>query len=99
MGIEMVQAGFNGKERRRFPRRTVDIDGVIMLPGNNRVICSIVNVSNIGAGLALDTLKELPSQFMLKIERPVPVYRFCKLSWQEGAMAGVGFSNRLAFLD
>jgi hypothetical protein len=95
----MSQVRSQDKDRRRYLRRSLDIDGVIVLPGERRVMCSVVDVSETGAQIALDTPEELPHRFMLKIERPVPVYRFCQFSWRQGAIVGVWFPHRPVAID
>lgn len=84
----------SNQERRRYVRREIDIEGVIVLPDDRRLTCRIMDISETGALIALETPETLPHRFMLQIERPVPVYRYCERTRQEGAMIGVWFPNR-----
>ena len=87
------------KEKRRHARREIRLDGIVILPDGRQVNCKLSDISETGALLALETPHEMPHRFMLKIERPVPVYRFCELMRQEGAMIGVHYPNRPQLID
>jgi hypothetical protein len=56
---------FESPERRKMPRRTLFVDGVISFAGGTRMRCFVQNVSQTGATVAFATVTDLPAVFTL----------------------------------
>jgi hypothetical protein len=54
-------------ERRKAERRSCNFRGTILIDGANRVGCSVVNISAIGALLAVPSILGIPMQFELQV--------------------------------
>lgn len=83
-------------ERRRLHRQPVDIHGKI-LRGDNlpESICSIRNISKLGAELRIGADQILPEEFQLVVRFRNQTYE-CRQHWRDGKRLGVEFVGRIA---
>jgi hypothetical protein len=58
--------GFCGVERRCEIRQKTDVTGQIVLPTGQTARCSVTDISNAGAGLAVASAFGLPEAFELR---------------------------------
>ena len=79
---------FLGKQKRSERRLMRDIHARVMLDGFAKRDCKIVDISDSGARLAINSTTPLPRRFSLAIETTA---KPCELVWRNGAMAGVKF--------
>ncbi len=85
-----------GVERRRLHRRQVDIHGKILRGANfPESICSIQNMSKLGAELRVGADQELPEEFQLVVRFEDQTY-LCRQHWRDGKRLGVAFIDRVA---
>jgi PilZ domain len=84
--------GYVGAEHRRDPRKTVRISAEIMIGDSVRCECTIRNISQGGAMLAIPAGCVLPDQFML-----IPPSRLCRVVWRKADRVGVAFQAEEPF--
>ena len=78
-------------ERRRANRHPVDIHGKILRGGDlPESICSIRNMSALGAELRVGADQIFPDEFLLFVRADGRTYQ-CKQHWRDGSRLGVGF--------
>lgn len=78
--------GYVGVEHRRHPRKDVRISAEITIGDSVRYECTIMNISQGGAMLAIPAGCVLPDQFML-----IPPSRLCRVAWRKEDRVGVAF--------
>ena len=79
---------FLGKQKRTERRMKRDIHARVMLDGFAKRDCKIVDISDSGARLAINSTTPLPRRFSIAFASTA---RPCELVWRNGAMAGVKF--------
>ena len=78
--------------KKRDVRRAVHHAGLISLAGGFAARkCVLVNLSQSGAQLSLDTATALPPHFKLSLNGDVRRAFSCELVWQRGKSAGMRF--------
>jgi hypothetical protein len=93
-GIAMVAVGSFRKhaELRKQPRRQFHYNARIVTDGKTPPIaCSIADISQTGARLALQHDEELPDTFILLLTANGGARRACRVVWREGQTVGVEF--------
>jgi hypothetical protein len=80
--------------RRRHPRKTVNISAEITIGDSVQCECTIMNISQGGAMLAIPAGCVLPDQFML-----IPPSRLCRVAWRNEDRVGVAFRADEPFMD
>ena len=84
----------NRAELRRKPRRAFHYTARIVTGGDPPAIaCSIADISEIGARLALESETELPDEFVLLLTAKGTPRRNCRLVWRDGLAIGVEFPH------
>jgi hypothetical protein len=86
--------GYVDAERRRDPRKTVSISAEITIGDAVQCDCTIINISQGGALLAIPAGFVLPDQFML-----TPPSRVCRVAWRNEDRVGVSFQADESFMD
>ncbi len=83
-------------ERRRLHRQPVDIHGKI-LRGDDQPesICSIRNISKLGAELRVGADQILPEKFQLVVRFRNQTYD-CRQHWRDGKRLGVEFIDQFS---
>ncbi len=72
-------------------RHPVDMHGKILRGGNlPESICSIRNMSLMGAELRVGTDQQFPDEFLLAVRADGRTYR-CRKQWRDGRRLGVEF--------
>ncbi len=84
----------DGTELRRKPRRQFRYRAKILTSekGTPRV-CSIIDISEIGARIVLARDEELPRRFLLLLSSQGGARRICRLVWRRGLTVGVEFPD------
>ena len=79
---------------RRSVGRTRIVKGALLFFGAQRGVsaCGVRDVTNIGAGLRLNSLNVLPLDFELSFDKFRSVRR-CRLIWRSGDFVGVAFED------
>jgi hypothetical protein len=82
----------NRAELRKNPRRQFHYTARIMADKNTPLIaCSISDISESGARLALEVDGELPDTFILLLTPNGGARRHCRVVWRDGTSVGVEF--------
>lgn len=82
----------NHAELRKKPRRQFHCNGRILVGKNTPLIaCSISDISETGARIALESAGTLPDTFMLLLTPNGGTRRHCHVIWREGLFVGVQF--------
>jgi hypothetical protein len=80
-------------ERRAVGRTTINRDVLMFFDGQDRVhTCSVRDVTNLGAGIRLNGLNILSSEFYISFDA-FRTARRCRLIWREGDFIGAAFEN------
>jgi hypothetical protein len=78
-------------ERRAVARTTINRDVLMYFPGQDGVHpCCVRDVTNQGAGLRLNGLNILPSEFGISFDN-FRTMRRCRLIWRDGNFVGASF--------
>ena len=92
----MLQETFQPRrdvERRAVGRTTINRDVVMLFAGQDGVrACCVRNVTNHGAGLRLNGLNILPSEFGISFDN-FRAMRRCRLIWRDGDFVGAAFET------
>ena len=81
-------------ELRRKPRRQFHYNASILMEGAPLPCpCEIVDISETGARIAIETECDLPERFVLLLTRTGEARRLCKVVWRNGLTFGVTFPN------
>jgi hypothetical protein len=78
------------EERRRILRRKVNIAARIDVDGTIRD-CTVVDISELGANVAVEAADQLPDSFMLLLTPSGHPARRCRVAWRSGENVGVEF--------
>jgi methyl-accepting chemotaxis protein len=79
--------------KRKQKRRAVYIQVQLNRPGQQNLRCTLVDVSETGARLAVKDVTEVPDRFTIVMTaRGVP-YRKCRLVWRGANEVGVSFES------
>jgi hypothetical protein len=78
-------------ERRAVARTTINRDVLMFFNGNIHACC-VRNVTNHGAGLRLNALNIVPSEFGISFDN-FHTMRCCRLIWRDGDFVGVAFES------
>ena len=85
----------NHAELRKKPRRQFHYTARIITDQNAPPIaCSISDISETGARLALERDSELPEKFLLLLTANGHAHRQCRVIWRTGVMIGVEFPQQ-----
>jgi hypothetical protein len=80
-------------ERRAVGRTTINRDVLMFFTGQDRVhACSVRDVTNHGAGLRLNGLNIVPSEFGISFDN-FRTMRRCRLIWRDGDFVGAAFES------
>ncbi len=80
-------------ERRAVSRTTINRDVLMFFAGQEGVrACCVRNVTNHGAGLRLNGLNMVPSEFGISFDN-FRTMRRCRLIWRNGDFVGVTFAT------
>ena len=80
-------------ERRAVGRTTINRDVLMFFTGQDRVhACCVRDVTNQGAGLRLNGLNIVPSEFGISFDN-FRTMRACRLIWRDGDFVGVAFES------
>jgi hypothetical protein len=80
-------------ERRAVGRTTINRNALMFFTGQDRVHeCCVRNVTNYGAGLRLNGLNIVPSEFGISFDR-FRTMRLCRLIWRDGDFVGAAFKS------
>jgi hypothetical protein len=77
------------KKRRHFhynARILVDQKGTLL-------VCSIVDISELGARIVFENDREPPEQFVLLLTESGDARRHCRVVWRNGTTVGVAFTD------
>jgi len=84
----------NGIELRRKPRRQFRYRAKILTSEKGAPrLCSIADISEIGARIVLAKDEELPRRFLLLLSSQGDARRICRLVWRRGLTIGVEFPS------
>ena len=82
------------RERRAVERKRIYQDALLAIPRLRNIhSCSLRDLSDSGAGLRLNNLPLLPTQFNLSLDG-FRTTLACRLIWRDGAFAGLEFQPR-----
>jgi PilZ domain len=76
-------------ERRKIPRRRILKSGKILL-GRREVLCTVRNLSKIGACLVVQTTYGIPATFEFVMPDQLP--KSCKVMWRDDTRLGWAFT-------
>lgn len=80
------------RDRRRSPRRSSDMSGVIVVgAAKQRLPCVVRNISDGGAKLEIFELSSIPLHFELLVDGKLIA---CRLAWRGHRELGVEFEGR-----
>ena len=89
----MLQEPRRDAERRAVARTKINRDVLMFFMGQDRVHpCCVRNVTNHGAGLRLNGLNIVPSEFGISFDN-FRTMRACRLIWRDGDFVGVAFES------
>jgi hypothetical protein len=84
--------GYIDTERRQHPRKAVHIAAEITIGDAVQRECTIIDISQGGAQLAIPAACVLPDEFML-----TPPSRLCRIAWRKEDRVGVAFQAEAPF--
>jgi hypothetical protein len=79
-------------ERRAVGRTTINRDVLMYFSGQDAVHACVRDVTNHGAGLRLNGLNILPSEFGISFDNFCTMRR-CRLIWRDGDFVGAAFES------
>jgi hypothetical protein len=80
-------------ERRAVGRTTINRDVSMFFVGQDRIHpCCVRDVTNLGAGIRLNGLNIVPSEFGISFDG-FHTMRLCELIWREGDFLGAAFKS------
>jgi hypothetical protein len=80
-------------DRRAAGRTTINRDVSMFFTGQDRVhACCVRDVTNHGAGLRLNGLNIVPSEFGISFDN-FRTMRCCRLIWRDGDFVGAAFES------
>ncbi len=83
-----------GRDRRGAKRRNLRIPSLIFDPAQHvRLPCTLINLSETGAGLQIDRKSTLPERFVLLIAGAEALKRACICVRRNGRIVGVRFND------
>ena len=89
----MLQEPRRDAERRAVARTKINRDVLMFFMGQDRVHpCCVRNVTNHGAGLRLDGVNIVPSDFGISFDN-FRTMRRCRLIWRDGDFVGAAFET------
>jgi hypothetical protein len=90
---EILQTPPREIERRAVGRTTINRGVLMFFAGQEGVrACCVRNVTNHGAGLRLNGLNILPSEFGISFDN-FHTMRRCRLIWRDGDFVGAAFES------
>jgi hypothetical protein len=81
-------------EKRKSQRKPFERHAWVELADGSVIECELGNLSDTGAKLVFDALKELPDQFILRLAQDGRVVRKCRTAWKADREIGVEFIAR-----
>ena len=89
----MLQEPRRDAERRAVARTKINRDVLMFFMGQDRVHpCCVRNVTNHGAGLRLNGVNIVPSDFGISFDN-FRTMRRCRLIWRDGDSVGAAFET------
>ena len=89
----MLQEPRRDAERRAVARTKINRDVLMFFMGQDRVHpCCVRNVTNHGAGLRLNGVNIVPSDFGISFDN-FRTMRRCRLIWRNGYFVGAAFET------
>jgi len=82
------------QEKRKDRRRIMHFTASIVLGAREGLSCAILDVSDTGARLELETPAAVPDRFPLVLSGNGTPHRDCRVIWRDGKRVGVTFENR-----
>jgi hypothetical protein len=80
-------------ERRSKGRTIINRDGLLFFTGQADVFpCCVHDATNAGAGIRLNGLSIVPSEFGISFDR-FRTMRKCRLVWRDGDFVGTAFES------
>jgi hypothetical protein len=93
MSLEALLQPTRDFERRAVCRTTINRDVMMFFMGHDRVHpCCVRDITNQGAGLRLNGISILPSDFAISFDN-FRTMRRCRLIWRDGDSVGVAFES------
>jgi hypothetical protein len=84
------------QERRRVQRTRVLKDAKLILKSSSSLFdCTILNLTNIGSCLSLDSSVSVPDSFALSLDRALS-RRPCRVIWRSENKLGVSFDRAVS---
>jgi hypothetical protein len=84
-------------ELRKKPRRAFHYNARIVIGGESApIVCSIADISELGARLTLESETEIPDEFVLLLTPKGTPRRQCRVVWRDGLALGVEFPREEA---
>jgi hypothetical protein len=105
--LEEILLAKRDVERRTLPRTRINRSALLFFPGLSGVhSCRIRDVTNQGAGIRLERLNIVPSEFQVSFDNFRTIGN-CRLIWRDGNLVGVSWTpdrmtipaNRVASLS
>ena len=91
--LQEILRSQRGVERRAVARTTINRDVLMFFTGQDRVhACCVRDVTNHGAGLRLNGLNIVPSEFGISFDN-FRTMRLCRLIWRDSDFVGVAFES------
>jgi hypothetical protein len=91
MSVSSIENGPPALTRRKYPRTAVQQAAMIIVaPNLPPIMCTVIDISAIGAGLWVGSTFGIPKTFDLFIDGN-PTKRACKVAWTEPHKLGVEF--------
>ena len=91
--LQEILRSQRGVERRAVARTTINRDVLMFFTGQDRVhACCVRDVTNHGAGLRLNGLNIVPSEFGISFDN-FRTMRLCRLIWRDGDFVGAAFES------
>jgi hypothetical protein len=91
--MPMLQEPRRDAERRAVARTKINRDVLMFFMGQDRVHpCCVRNVTNHGAGLRLNGVNIVPSDFGISFDN-FRTMRRCRLIWRDGDFVGAAFET------
>ena len=92
----VVIGNFRGRsELRKKPRRSFQYKSWLLTSEKEPLRrCSVLDISDIGARIELESDEELPAQFILGFTESGAGRRICEVVWRNGLIVGVKFLCR-----
>ena len=82
----------SSEQRKKIRRVVRQVGRVVQADGSDFGACEMVDISETGAYLKVETPDTLPDQFILLLSKNARVRRQCAVVWRSGNSIGVRFA-------